>query len=54
MREFPGWHVWHGVSGSWYARLPRTSPPVVLKPGGAADLAELREWLASWHREHGN
>ena len=52
MREFPGWRVWKGVNGWWYARLPRTSPPVVLER--AADLAELREWLASWHREHGN
>lgn len=37
--EFPGWHVWLGVSSLWYARRMRSSPPVIL---GAANLAELR------------
>lgn len=30
--EFPGWHAWRGVDGRLlYARLPRTSPPVVVR-----------------------
>ena len=44
--EFPGWEIWQGVNGRWYARLPRSSPPVVLER--AVDLAELREWLIGW------
>ena len=29
--DYPCWHVWRGVSGLWYARRPRSSPPVVLR-----------------------
>jgi hypothetical protein len=38
--EFPGWHVWLGVSSLWYARRVLSSPPVILR---AANLTELRE-----------
>jgi hypothetical protein len=39
-REFPGWHVWLGVSSLWYARRVLSSPPVIVR---AETLAELRE-----------
>lgn len=42
-REFPGWHAWRGVNTRYYARLPKTSPPVVVC--GAEDLAEVRELI---------
>jgi hypothetical protein len=29
--EFPGWHVWVGVTGLLYARRPRSSPPKVAR-----------------------
>jgi hypothetical protein len=42
-REFPGWHIWRGVNGLWYARRPGTSPPVVLKDENTAELrAQIR------------
>lgn len=31
------WHVWQGVNGMWFARLPQSSPPVVV----SAPLEEL-------------
>jgi hypothetical protein len=48
-REFPAWHAWTGVSGLLYARLPRSSPPVVVR---GQDAAELREAIRRWEREH--
>lgn len=42
-REFPGWHAWRGVNTRYYARLSKTSPPVVVC--GAEDLAEVRELI---------
>ena len=42
--EFPGWHVWEGVSGDlFYARRPRSSPPIVKR---AQTLEELRDEIA--------
>lgn len=37
-REFPHWYVWQGVAGHFYARLPRTSPAVVVRSLTAEDL----------------
>ena len=39
-RDYPGWHAWTGVSGLFYARLPKSSPPVVYR---AATVGELRQ-----------
>ena len=36
--EFPQWHVWRGVAGQYYARVPRTSPPRVVRAENAEDL----------------
>jgi hypothetical protein len=49
-REFPRWYVWQGVAGHYYARVPRTSPPLVVRALNAEDLrgeisrAELFGW----------
>jgi hypothetical protein len=50
MTEFPGWHVWEGVNSLFYARRPRTSPPVVVGPG--EDLMDLRDQIIIWIRRH--
>ena len=41
--DYPGWHVWLGVSSLWYARRVRSSPPVIVR---AANLTELREAIS--------
>jgi hypothetical protein len=28
--RFPGWHAWLGVNDMFYARFPKSSPPIVL------------------------
>ena len=38
--ELPRWHVWRGVSGLVYARLMRSSPPMVVRGEDAADLRD--------------
>lgn len=41
------WRVWEGVTPEvgWYARVPRSSPPVVLRaPDLGAVLVELTHW----------
>ena len=42
--DFPCWHVWRGVSGLWYARRPRSSPPVVVR---AKTTGELRDRICA-------
>jgi len=37
--EFPGWHPWRGIGGLVYARLPRSSPPIVVR---AHNISTLR------------
>jgi hypothetical protein len=37
-RQFPDWHAWRGVSGLWYARRPRSSPPLVCRNTSADGL----------------
>ena len=37
---FPAWHTWKGVGGTWYARRPLTSPPVVLRSATQGGLEE--------------
>jgi hypothetical protein len=43
--EFPGWHVWQGVNYLWYARLEKSSPPVVVM---GEDLLDLRDQVKGW------
>jgi hypothetical protein len=47
--DYPGWHVWLGVSSLWYARRVLSSPPVIVR---AANLTELREAI-SGHASRG-
>jgi hypothetical protein len=43
--EFPCWHAWTGVAGLLYVRLPRSSPPVVMRATDAGSLAaKIRGW----------
>lgn len=47
LRErYPGWHIWRGVAGLWYARLLKHSPPVVLSD---RSIEGLGEQLAALH-----
>jgi hypothetical protein len=39
-REFPHWYVWRGVAGHYYARVPRSSPPRVVRALNPEDLRE--------------
>jgi hypothetical protein len=49
-REFPRWYVWQGVAGHYYARVPRTSPPLVVRALNAEDLRDeiSRAELSGW------
>jgi hypothetical protein len=47
--EFPAWHWWRGVSGLYYARRVKSSPPVVLR---AETLDELREQVRDYLKGH--
>jgi hypothetical protein len=45
-REFPGWHIWKGMCGLWYARLANSSPPVIVRGEDPTDLRdEIRRKL---------
>lgn len=46
--EFPCWHWWTGVSGLFYARRVKSSPPIVLR---AKSLDELRERVRAYLAE---
>jgi hypothetical protein len=52
-QEFPGWHCWKGVNQLWYARLPGTSPAIVVER--KEDLLDLRDGIiaAIWRRDNG-
>lgn len=39
---FPSWEVWQGICGLWYARLPLSSPPIIVR---GEDLADLRDQI---------
>jgi hypothetical protein len=49
-REFPRWYVWRGVAGHYYARVPRTSPPLVVRAQNAESLRDeiSRAELSGW------
>ncbi len=38
--ELPGWHAWRGVNGLVYARLLKSSPPIVVRGEDAVDLRD--------------
>jgi hypothetical protein len=38
--ELPGWHAWRGVTGLFYARRVKSSPPIVLRAESLDDLYE--------------
>ena len=43
--KFPGWECWVGVGGILYARLRRSTPPVVFRVATAAELAaKIRQY----------
>ena len=46
--EFPGWHVWQGVAGMWYARRLKSSPPVEFR---AHNLTALRERIRKYQKD---
>lgn len=46
--EFPGWHVWQGFEGVWYARRLKASPPVVFR---ARDLAALKARIRKYQKD---
>lgn len=50
--QYPHWQIWRGVSNLWYARLPNSSPPVLVRGEDLLDLRDMikqeiarREWL---------
>jgi hypothetical protein len=49
-REFPRWYVWRGVAGHFYARVPRTSPPKVVRAPSAEELRDEMTRAESWRR----
>ena len=44
-REFPQWESWQGINNRFYARLLKSSPPVVKS---ALDLVSLRDEIIGW------
>ena len=40
VRQHPRWEAWKGVSGLFYARWLRSSPPVVVQGESPEDLAD--------------
>ena len=46
--RFSRWEAWVGVGGILYARLRRSTPPVVFRAATADELAaKVAEWEAS-------
>jgi hypothetical protein len=37
--KYPGWECWRGITGILYARLRKTSPPVVVRAATVEELA---------------
>lgn len=48
---YNGWRMWRGISGLVYARLIKSSPPVIFRAGGPAAedkiLDKIEEWIAA-------
>jgi hypothetical protein len=47
--EYPTWQVWEGVNQMFYARLIKSSPPVVIT---GEDLLDLRDQIRGWIGRH--
>ena len=46
--QYPRWEAWKGVTGRWYARRRKTSPPPVVSAETVGELAEaIRRWEES-------
>jgi hypothetical protein len=46
---FPCWEAWRGVNGLVYARLARSSPPVVVHGEDPRDLIDqIRGMIGRW------
>ena len=39
-RQYPRWRLWQGVSGTLYAHLRHSSPPIVVRGSNPASLRE--------------
>jgi hypothetical protein len=56
-REFPHWHVWRGVNGNLYARVPGVSPQRLVRAQTPEDLRdgiirqEMSRWRVSSHND---
>ena len=43
----PGWHYWRGVSGLFYGRRKKSSPPIVFRAENLDGLRQqVRDYLA--------
>ena len=47
--DIPGFYLWQGCGGIWYAKRLRASPPVILR---AESVDELRQKVDSWRGDH--
>ena len=49
-REFPHWHVWRGVNGVLYARVPGVSPQRLVRAQVPEDLRDeiIRLEMSRW------
>jgi hypothetical protein len=48
-RAYPRWRCWEGITGLFYARLLRSSPPVTVR---GKDPADLRDSIRDWINDH--
>ena len=50
--DYPGWHTWLGTIPMYYARLPKSSPPLVVRSptldGLRTEIENAQKGLRSW------
>jgi hypothetical protein len=39
--RWPRWEAWQGVNQLYYARIPRSSPPIVVRGESPQDLEDM-------------